>query len=229
MILLEFDENGNIIHFKPKIKNNPKTRELITRWEFTPEYFPEIKGEYISFGNCFKIEKENAKAMIEGFKKDDKIIHQCIYCFGRHMPAGLIITNKNPSRFPLSRIGRNLDADEYTIDYKYVAHVVAHYPIINTIELWDELCSNGLFDIWNPSAPFLKYNENIDPSKFTITLLRVYELETTVPEDLVTVNARNASLSKPLMLKIKRPVISDSEFNQIKDKLEASIKKMNML
>lgn len=164
--------------------------------------------------------------MIEGFKKEGKRLQQCIYCLGRSMPAGLIILNKHPSRFELSRIGLNLDAENYEIENKYVAHQVKSYKIINVSELWHKLCSNGLFDIWEPIAPFNKYNENADPSNFSISLLRVYELEEPVPDEFVTINDRNASLKCPIQAKIKKPIVTDKDFKEIKEKLENALKEV---
>src|SRR5665648_829149 len=93
---------------------------------------------------CFKIDKPNAKALILGFDKNGKSIHQSIYCDvkKRHFPM-LITYNKSPSRFPLSKIGYDLNDDNRQLKMKYIVDFVGEYFIQNKIELWNIICING--------------------------------------------------------------------------------------
>jgi hypothetical protein len=182
---------------------------------------------------CFKIDKANAKAMIEGFYKEDKLIHQCIYCLARNKPFPLLITiEKSPTRFELSNIGKTLDADYFTMHYKYVAVLEKEYFIKNNPDTWEKICNNGLFDIWYPIAPFTRFNEaKTDPNQFRLALLRIYEInEEFSSEEIDQRGARFHILNRnDLKVTTKKPVINDEEFERIKKLLEESLKDNNIM
>jgi hypothetical protein len=53
---------------------------------------------------CFKIDKTNAKAMIAGFIKNSRLIHQAIYCDVVKKPFPMLITlNRRPTKFEMSK------------------------------------------------------------------------------------------------------------------------------
>ncbi|MCK4927030.1 MAG: hypothetical protein KAS11_01055 [Candidatus Aenigmarchaeota archaeon] len=184
-------------------------------------------NKVIWLDKCLKIGKANAKAMIYGFKKENVLLHQGIYCFNmaKQFQLALMVVNSGRSRYKLSDIGNDLNSDDFTVENKYLISVVKFKGIENKTEFWDEICTNGLFDIWDPSAPFKKYNENKNAQNFCIGLLRIYELDEIISDDLIKVNDRNAILKKTLTVKIKRPIINDAEFNEIKDKLDRTLDK----
>jgi len=177
---------------------------------------------------CFKIDKPNAKALIYGFEKDGHLIHQSIYCGVKKRSFPMLVTyNKYPSRFSLSKIGFNLDYNNAPLRIKYVADFVQEYFIDNSIELWNKICNNGLFDIWLPEAPFARFKDaKTDPSKYRIVLLRIFEIEEIFDES--DINHANARIDKikensKLQVTIKKPIIDDLTFSKIKDLLEESI------
>ena len=186
---------------------------------------------------CFKLDKPNAKALIEGFLKDGKVIHQAIYCFVQKKKFPMLITlNRTKTRFPLSKIGEKLNDDTSPIKYKYVAEVVKEYLfreyfIENKIELWTEICNNGLFDIWEPIAPYNRFKQaKTDPSKFRIGLIRIYEIEEEFFESDISFKSDRFDLIKErsnanLHVTIKKPLIDDITFNKIKELLEETLKK----
>jgi len=177
---------------------------------------------------CFKIDKSNANALIGGFDKDGKLIHQSIYCDVKKRSFPMLITyNKYPSKFPLSKIGFDLDNNNAPLRIKYVADFVQEYFIDNTIELWNKICNNGLFDIWLPEAPHLRFKgAKADPSKYRIVLLRIFEIEEIFDEsDIRHANARIDKIKEnsKLQVTIKKRIIDDLTFNKIKNLLEESI------
>ena len=186
----------------------------------------EINKKY-GISRCLRLDQANAKAMIYGFKKEGILLHQGIYCFNRKKTfhIALIDVDRHKSKYKLSDIGKDLHSDNFKIEHKYIISVVKFKDIKNKTEMWDEICTNGLFDIWDPSAPFQKYVENENPNQFCIGLLRLYEIDEIISEDLLKVNDRNTILKKTLTVKIKRPIINDAEFNEIKEKLDRTLDK----
>jgi hypothetical protein len=176
---------------------------------------------------CFKIDKTNAKAMISGFTKDNALIHQAIYCDVVKKPFPMLITlNRRPTKFEMSKIGLGLEPESFSIPYKYVAFLEEEYFIKNEMALWEELCKNGLFDVWVPDAPYKRFQEcHSDPSKFRIVLLRIYEIDEQFSQDEInSVSDRVDHISThDLTVTLKKPVIDDGEFVGIKHILESSI------
>lgn len=178
---------------------------------------------------CFKIDKTNAKAMISGFTKHNRLIHQAIYCDVVKKPFPMLITlNRRPTKFEMSKIGLSLDPESFSIPYNYVAFLEEEYFIKNEMPLWEDICKNGLFDVWVPDAPYKRFQEcNSGPSKFRILLLRIYEINEHFGEDEISsVSDRIDHISShSLEVTLKKPVISDGEFVGIKELLESSIEK----
>ena len=96
---------------------------------------------------CFKIDKTNAKAMINGYLRNGVLIRQAIWCAVKDAPFPMLITlNRTRTKFQMSRIGENLLSDDYIIPYKYIADVDPddEYFIRNDPRLWATVCNNGL-------------------------------------------------------------------------------------
>jgi hypothetical protein len=186
---------------------------------------------------CFKIDKPNAYAMIHGFRKNGKLYRQSIWLAvkdwltakDRDSPA-LLTFNRTPTRFELSRIGEEMDAEDYTIPFKYIAELDQQYFVKNELALWETVCSNGLFDIWNPDAPCTRFKQaDTDPAKFRIQLLRIYEINHEFNNaDIRHASARIDQLKSSNQEVIKTgPVISNEEFRNLKELLEHSISPWN--
>jgi hypothetical protein len=103
---------------------------------------------------CFKIDRPNAMAMISGFYKNGKLHQQSIWLDVTAKPFPMLISlNRRPTRFRLSELGRHHNPEEFSIPYRYIAMLDSEYYIKNDIRLWEKICSNGLFDIWDPISP----------------------------------------------------------------------------
>jgi hypothetical protein len=182
---------------------------------------------------CFKIDKPNAYAMISGFQKNGKRYRQSIWLAVKDWltakdrgSSPLLTFNRTPTRFELSRIGEEIEADDVEIPFKYIAELDREYFVRNDITLWETVCSNGLFDIWNPEAPYKRFAQSkSDPAKFRIQLLRIYEINYEFNNnDIRHVSSRVDKLksSNQEVSKIG-PVISNEEFRNLKELLENSI------
>lgn len=176
---------------------------------------------------CLKIDKTNAKAMIKGVEKNGRIIRQSMWCAVTKVYFPTLLTlNKRPAKFQMSPLGIRLNPNTFSVPYKYVARCDSEYYIKNHIELWERLCSNGLFDVWNPIAPFNRFaNSKTHPSQFRIQLLRIYEInEIFADKYIVHANDRiDWLIAENKMVTIKAPVIDDAEFLRIKQLLVESV------
>jgi len=177
----------------------------------------------------FKLDWVNAKAMISGFSKPGVgKLYQVMYCFTRvpQFPA-LITYNRTPTKFEVSNIGANLNHRGNLPKLKYVVDLIEYYPIRNDIKLWQKICDNGLFDIWQPIAPFKRFDE-VQSTDYKIGLLRIFEIEEEfLLNDLRETNPRNPAViidTSKLNVTIKNPILSDNDFYEQKNLLENSIK-----
>lgn len=222
----EYDSKGNLI--------------LRNRWKFNMS--ESVKNTYSQQNEdglngktatlnrrCFKIDKTNAMVMIEGFNKDGKHIHQSIYCDVTEKPFPMLITlNRSPTRFIRSNLGDSLHPESFSMEYKYIAFLEEQYFIENNINLWNELCSNGLFDVWNPCSPKQRFDEaGSHSSTYRILLLRVYEINDVFERNEIRYSSSRIDHIKRegLRVTLKRPIIDDEEFKRIKTLLESSIEK----
>jgi len=175
---------------------------------------------------CLKIDAVNAYAMIRGFTFHGIQWHSSIWVElkNRKFPA-LLTQNRLPTRFTVSKTGSEMRSDYYRMPYKYVALLENEYYIVNDIRLWKELCSNGLFNIWVPEAPYTRLNSCKTPSeRHRIMLLRVYEIDREFDRgDVVPANSRIDHLNTDdYRVKLVRPVMSDSDFSRVKELLGQS-------
>ena len=179
---------------------------------------------------CLKIDRPNAKAMINGFWKNGKLCRQSIWLAVKdraELPELLTLQKKTNPRFPLSRIGKEMDAENFVMPLKYIAKLDSEYSIRNEMKLWEKVCSNGLFDIWDPSAPFRRFDDvKSEHAEFRIQLLRIYEIDHTFSDDdIESSNPRNAPRLIPPIPEVKEmsPVISNEDFNNLRVLLERSV------
>lgn len=134
---------------------------------------------------ALKVEIQNAEAMIDGFRKDNKHYYITIFCAPGNAVSMRNKFEKNPKiltpirgetkkEHPLSGIGEGLNANDYDLPAKYIAVLYRIFHIENNIKIWEELCNNGIYDIWKPEAPFNNLNGKKDPK---ILLLRIFEID----------------------------------------------------
>jgi hypothetical protein len=176
---------------------------------------------------CFKIDRPNAFAMINGFYKDGSLNRQSIWCEVRAKPFPMLITlNRTPTRFKVSELYKRQNLEEFSIPYRYIADLDSEYFIKNDMRLWQRVCGNGLFDIWDPIAPYSRFAEcNSDPSSYRIQLLRIFEINEEFDDaDIIPANSRidhltttNRNVTK------KQAVIPDEEFLRLRSLLKESV------
>ena len=176
---------------------------------------------------CLKVDKPNAKAMVIGYRRNRRICRTSIWLAvrDRAFPA-LLTTNRSPTRFQVSDVGRAMDAEKFDMPLKYIADLDSQYFVRNEIALWEEVCSNGLFDIWRPEAPYLRFDESQSQSRqFRIQLLRIYEIDREFDkEDIEYASTRiDRLVSTTREVEILQPVISDYWFKPLKKRLERSV------
>ena len=177
---------------------------------------------------CLKIDKPNAYAMIIGYPKNQRVNHQSIWCAVKDLPYPMLITfNRSRTHYLLSAKFKHKNLEKVSIKYQYIATLDSQYFIKNDIKMWEVVCNNGLFDIWHPESPFTRFDESKrDPSNYRIQLLRVYEIENPFHEnDIQNSSSRiDHIIKKSRYVKIKQPVINDSDFASIKNLLKSSVK-----
>lgn len=182
---------------------------------------------------CFKIDRANAKAMIEGFIGNSQKIHQCIYCMSKNTDFPKLITlNKTKDvtdRFPLSQIGLNMQSDNYSIPLQYIVQLVDKYYIKNDLNMWNEICTNNLFDIWLPQAPYKRYQVKTYAKNFYIALLRVYKINEKISNNDINWGDRYHSLKQSIEVTIEKPIVDDGVFNKTKVLLEDTLQKIKIL
>ena len=176
---------------------------------------------------CLKVDKPNAKAMVRGYRRKGRLCRTSIWLAVKDgkFPA-LLTTNRAPTRFKVSDTGEAMDAEKFDMPLKYIADLDWEYFVQNKMSLWEDLCSNSLFDIWRPSEPFRRFYEaKSDPSQFRIQLLRIYEIDHAFRKrDIKHASSRIDWLDCPTRtVKILRPVISDKQFSALKKRLERSV------
>lgn len=206
---------------------------------------------------CFKIDRVNGWSMIEGIIKNDKSINQAIYCVTNQSIWGdkkcRLITYDDtiPYEKYLSTDFGIPMRDKHKKDpkLKYIAVTDTLYEIKLDEKLWDILCYNGLFDIWQPKAPMERYNDyfkrKYENEKFQkrqfakkdlnkefflgIALIRLYEIEGNgfsrfdfyKRNEFDFAPHLDTTYGKSVLnVIINRPVICKNEFIGIKNELE---------
>jgi hypothetical protein len=158
----------------------------------------------------FKVERENGKAMTQGYRRrlDDSLYYVSMYTSGDnavalnldfdakglYTPKVLSYRTSQEPRYPVSRDGFDMGVSDYkqpfTLPHKYVAilnsivYIDKEFHTERGMELWGALCNNGIFDIWEPAAPYHRLIGDFDLDtekqpimKPQILLLRIFELD----------------------------------------------------
>ena len=120
--------------------------------------------------------KNQAMVLRDHFTTMPKLITITKEINGNHQPSvlgdhilnyiGYTHLNKTPQEFIDDHNG------------KYVAKLEKCFDITqNRIETWDEFCTNGLFNIWNPAAPYNRLNFDEGSYKHQVDAFK-YDLNT---------------------------------------------------
>jgi hypothetical protein len=160
-----------------------------------------------------KIESENAWGMINGFKIKDKLHFVTIFTAHknawslkgdfRKYPKIITLIKKRRPEYPTNP----LFADQYAIQHyrhqlKYIAVLDRIFHINSDLQLWERLCNNGIFNIWDSRAPFHSLENKIDQM---ILLFRIFEVDRDFSNTIQygnyfdTVPKENFSIIRPLI------------------------------
>ena len=176
---------------------------------------------------CLKIDRPNALAMIDGYDKNGKRNNQSIWCDVTEKQFPMLITlNRSRTRFKVKNQYESLNPEKYSIPLKFIANLDSQYFVKNDMRLWEKICNNGLFDIWDPRSPYSRFDDaKKDPSFFRIQLLRISEINEEFNKDEVRpINNRlDHLITTNRTVTIKRHVILDEQFVGIKSLLTASV------
>jgi hypothetical protein len=194
------------------------------------KYLSKMSPSVLINPKTLKVETENAQAMVEGFWKNDQLHYVSIFAANerswslkpkkhRTRPK-LLSTKKDKPRteFPLSKIGEILQKSNYQHTAKYLVILDTIYHIENNIELWKLLCTNGIFDIWKPEAPFNMVKVGTDPM---ILLLRIYQIDDDFTDELADKTFYHAV--EPRRVDILEPILSNDAFRKLKEGLTSSL------
>jgi len=179
------------------------------------------------------VEQPTAVAMINGFIKHDGRHYVTIstaHRGSRHMDNNFraipkLITPKlmpPRQRYPLSDIGRSLCVEYYAFSqptkhhFKHVAIPDTIFHIENNPRIWLQLCNNGIFDIWDWTAPYNSLKGREDPM---ILVLRVCEIDHAYRGEIT--RGQYFNTIKPTTVKLLRPIIPNDRFEELKAKVRA--------
>lgn len=185
--------------------------ELIKPQVVPPEILLNINTQTL------KVEKQNAIALTQGFLKESKRYYSSIFTAHqnsksmqkqfRQVPKLLTSFRTRPRpEYPLSVIGKDLHAEGYELRGKYVAILDRIFHIRNNIRIWERLCNNGVFDIWEPEAPYNSLSNKIDPM---ILLLRIFEIDYDFSNEIA--KGRYVDRIAGRKVGIVRPIIPNNE------------------
>jgi len=193
---------------------------------------PDINDRRVIVNSItLKVEKETAKAMIEGFDKIDGRYYVTIYTANkkawsllgnfRENPKIIATLDKRRPAYELSRIGKLLFAHNYNLQAKYVAVLdTVFYIKENDKKIWEILCNNGIYDIWDPIAPYRRLGSSKEPM---ILLLRIFEVDYDFSNEIIKEGWPYCDAVKQRIVKIVKPIIANIDFGQIMAMIRESI------
>jgi hypothetical protein len=191
-----------------------------------------------------KVEKENAYAWINGFKKDDGHHYTTIYTadekaksltgnFEKHPKLITLFKGKPRGGFTLSKWGRQLMVDNWSPPLQHIAVLHSVFEIKNCSEIWDILCHNGVFDIWEPEAPLRRLGGSQTSRKSIILLLRIFRIKEDLTEEVEKDDDKGYKKGNPHfdylrgrvghMVHLDKPIIWDEDFDRIRTTLKESV------
>lgn len=187
---------------------------------------------------CFKLDRANSGAMINGFSNTG--IKQAIYCVTPHNwrvdHTFRLMTNTNGIRY-----SRLLSPWGNVFKYRPNVSILNHIAICDTryqininlrvqgLTVLDTMCYGGLyqdlFGIWSEPAPRKRFVET-NPSYF-LALVRVCEIQTHFGYEHLdnpkSFPPHNILPEYDLDTQIVKPIIKNSDFCTLKERLEIAI------
>ncbi|MCD4676107.1 MAG: hypothetical protein K8S18_08955 [Desulfobacula sp.] len=196
--------------------------------------------------NTFKVDRLNFLALTDGMEKNNEIIKTAIYVTDgkafskighdfKKKPRLLTIfksenTQSNSKKFTPSVLGKNL-LEKYkgrTISsFEYAVVLSTIFEIKNKIGVWEKLCTNGIFDIWDDKGGPYKRLEKANNPK--ILLMRIYKINKSFSKESLFYH-----VNRPYPIDIKEgidrhvllesPVIEQNDFVGIYHTIKTTLK-----
>lgn len=186
---------------------------------------------------CFKLDRANSGAMIDGFNNG---IKQSIYCVTpanwRINDTFRLMTNTSKIRYCnlLSTYGYVFKHRHNVETLNHIAICDTRYKIdidrkINGLTVLDTICYGGLysdlFGIWKKEAPYKRFKDTAEP--YYLALIRVCEISTHFGYEHLdspkSFPPHNIQPQYDLTTTIVRPIIPCNDFRVLKDRLEIAI------
>ena len=185
-----------------------------------------------------KVERRNALGMIEGFHNIQGqrffstifTAHETAKSLQGNFRSKLItdirpklitLIKKHKKKYvPNFRILDKYAVKNYQHKYTYVAFLDRIFHIKNSYDIWEKLCNNGIFDIWDPIAPYnslIDEDTQIEKKDPMILLLRIFEVENDFSQKVKPWIYWDNIESPPIKLKIVRPMIPQNKNDQFSD------------
>jgi len=200
----------------------------------------------------------DAMILKDDFKNKPKLItiSKCIN--QNHHPSDL-------GDYMLESVGYGYNTDCISSDFinknngKYVAELAGIFRLkTNYSNIWNEFCTKGLFNIWNPAAPYNRLNKSdyqVNPFKYIldtmkydtdnenkkyrnihqlndpmILLLRLYKLNKEDVYNYEDINVRKTvkDIIEPRKVLLNNPVINEYDFNCIYSNIIDTLDKLKV-
>lgn len=176
-------------------------------------------------------EKVNIFAMTLG-NESYRASHQIMLCKKNAIPENrfgpyLLDAKKSSPNFALSPVGKEYrnSLEEIDIELNHIAFIDSQIKIIPRMGLFNALCNEGYFSIWDPAAPMSYFGEL---QEVYLVLFRVYKISESINESLLYHGRKGRNfyykLDKEVEFNVIKPVIEDSNFKRLKDGLLEIIK-----
>lgn len=190
-----------------------------------------LPSEVIVNSMTLKVERENAKAMFEGYMKNGVRHFVTIFVangesswslrgYFRKNPKLITAIKNRRNYFHPSQIGISLNAEIYQFRINRIAILDRIFHIHNDMQVWETLCNNGVFDIWTPTAPEMRVQiGHLDEPM--ILLLRLAKIDYDFTDELV--DDRYFHSVPQRKVTIISPLIANEQFRSITELIRTSI------
>lgn len=146
----------------------------------------------------------------------------------------LLDCKKSNSIFKISKIGKIYEKriEKVALPLKYVAFIDSQIKIKITDSIFETLCCEKFFNLWNKEAP-LKFFRDKGNTEGYLIIFRIFEIDREISEVSLKKGRKGRNfyykLKEPEEIKFFKPIISNFEFSLEKEKLINLLKKMDIL